>query len=170
MRPNQIFAVSLPYSPLDPDDWAPVVECVRNNLLTPYGLRTLSPHDPAYKGYCEGDTTRRDRAYHQGTVWPWLLGAYGEALLKTAWDVRGAAAGLLDTLTPLFSSHLADAGLGSISEIFDGNPPHAPGGCIAQAWSVGECYRLLRLIENAEPEAYAAWEALLPKDPVSVQR
>ena len=98
------------------------------------------------------------------------MGAYGEALLKTAWDARGAAAALLDTLTPLFSSHLADAGLGSISEIFNGNPPYAPGGCIAQAWSVAECYRLLRLIEKAEPEAYAAWEALLPKDPVYVQR
>lgn len=170
VRPNQIFAVSLPYSPLAPDDWTPVVECVRNNLLTPYGLRTLSPHNPAYKGYCEGRQALRDAAYHQGTVWPWLLGAYGEALLKTAWDVRGAAAGLLDTLTPLFSSHLADAGLGSISEIFNGNPPHAPGGCIAQAWSVGECYRLLRLIEKTEPEAYAAWEARLPKDPVAVQR
>lgn len=170
VRPNQIFAVSLPYSPLDPDDWAPVVECVRNNLLTPYGLRTLSPHDAAYKGYCEGEPARRDAAYHQGTVWPWLLGAYGEALLKTAWDARGAVAALLDTLTPLFSSHLADAGLGSISEIFNGNTPYAPGGCIAQAWSVAECYRLLRLLEKNEPEAYAAWEALLPKDPVYVQR
>lgn len=74
--------------------------------------------------------------------------------------MRGAAAGLLDALTPLFSSHLADAGLGSISEIFDGNPPHAPGGCIAQAWSVAECYRLLRLVERAEPEVYARWEEI----------
>lgn len=158
IRPNQIFAVSLPYPPLPPDDQPAVVECVRNNLFTPYGLRTLSPRHPAYKGHCEGDPRQRDAAYHQGTVWPWLLGAYGEALLKTAWDVRGAAAGLLDALTPLFSSHLAEAGLGSISEIFDGNPPHAPGGCIAQAWSVAECYRLLRLVERDQPEAYASWE------------
>lgn len=160
IRPNQIFAVSLPYPPLAPDDQPAVVECVRNNLLTPYGLRTLSPRNPSYKGHCEGGPAQRDEAYHQGTVWPWLLGAYGEALLKTAWDVRGAAAGLLDALTPLFSSHLADAGLGSISEIFDGNPPHAPGGCIAQAWSVAECYRLLRLVERAEPEVYARWEEI----------
>lgn len=169
IRPNQIFAVSLPYAPLLPDDWAPVVECVRNFLLTPYGLRTLSPRNPDYRGHCEGNQARRDAAYHQGTVWPWLLGAYGEALLKTAWDARGAATGLLDTLTPLFSTHLADAGLGSISEIFDGNPPHAPGGCIAQAWSVAECYRLLRLIESAEPDVYAGWEARLLKNSASGQ-
>lgn len=165
IRPNQIFAVSLPYCPLEPDDWAAVVECVRNNLLTPYGLRTLSPHDRAYREICQGPQTRRDAAYHQGTVWPWLLGAYGEALLKTAWDVDGAADALLDVLTPLFTDHLVDAGLGSISEIFDGNPPHTPGGCIAQAWSVAECYRLLRLLRQAAPAVYAHWEKerLLPR-------
>ncbi len=161
IRPNQIFAVSLPYPVLDQDDQPFVVESVRNNLLTPYGLRTLSPRSSAYQGCYEGSPDQRDAAYHQGTVWPWLLGAYGEAMLKTAWDVDGAARGLLDTLTPLFSDHLAEAGLGSISEIFDGNPPHEPNGCIAQAWSVAECFRLLRLLEKAAPRVYDDWESQL---------
>lgn len=158
IRPNQIFAVSLPYAVLDPDDYAQVVECVRNNLLTPYGLRTLSPSHAAYCPRYEGGPTQRDSAYHQGTVWPWLLGAYGEALLKTAWDIENAVTDLLDTLTPLFTEHMRDAGLGSISEIFDGNPPHRADGCIAQAWSVAECYRLLRLIKLTAPEAFGRWE------------
>lgn len=159
VRPNQIFAVSLPYSVLSEDDQVFVVENVRNNLLTPYGLRTLSPHDPQYEGHYEGGPDKRDAAYHQGTVWPWLLGAYGEALLLTSWDRPNAVRGLLGTLKPLFTHHLGDAGLGSISEIFDGNPPFAPDGCIAQAWSVAECYRLLRLLQQAEPQIYADWEA-----------
>ncbi len=159
IRPNQIFAVSLPYTILDMEEHPCVVECVRNNLLTPYGLRTLSPGSPAYCGHYEGAPDARDAAYHQGTVWPWLLGAYGEALLKTAWDTEGAVHSLLDTLTPLFTTHITDAGLRSISEIFDGNMPHLPNGCIAQAWSVAECHRLLRLLEHAAPETYASWEA-----------
>lgn len=161
IRPNQIYAVAVPYSPLDLDDQPSVVESVRDNLLTPYGLRTLSPRNPAYRGNYEGGPDQRDSVYHQGTVWPWMLGAYADALLKTSWDVENTVKDLLTTLTPLFSTHLADAGLGSISEIFDGNPPHRPDGCIAQAWSVAECYRLLRLVENAAPAAYAAWELKL---------
>lgn len=159
IRPNQIFAVSLPYSVLEPDDYASVVECVRNNLLTPYGLRTLSPSHSDYCPRYEGGPAERDAAYHQGTVWPWLLGAYGDALLKTAWDEENAAADLLNTLTPLFSTHLADAGLGSISEIFNGNPPHRPDGSIAQAWSVAECYRLLKVIYDRFPSVFSRWEA-----------
>ena len=161
VRPNQIFAVAVPYSPLDEDDQPFVVESVRNHLLTPYGLRSLSPRAAAYQGRYEGGPDQRDEAYHQGTVWPWLLGSYAEALLKTAWDIDGAVRALLNTLSPLFSSHLADAGLGSLSEIFDGNPPHAPNGCIAQAWSVAECYRMLRMLEKAAPRVYAEWETLL---------
>ena len=161
IRPNQIFAVSLPYPVLEEDYQPFVVECLRNHLLTPYGIRTLSPDDPRYKAAYEGDPAQRDGAYHQGTVWPWLLGHYTEALLRTAWDTEGAAQGLLETVTPLFTDHLTDAGVGSISEIFDGSPPHTPDGCIAQAWSVAECLRLLRLLQMTAPKAYAAWEATL---------
>ena len=118
--------------------------------------------------YCslyEGGPGERDKAYHQGTVWPWLLGAYGDALLRAAWDEEGAARDLLHTLTPLFGSHLGGAGIGSISEIFDGDPPHLPNGCIAQAWSVAECLRLLNRLEKVAPQAYAQWEnALLQGD------
>ncbi len=159
IRPNQIFAVSLPYPVLAEEEQPFVVECVRNNLLTPYGLRTLSPRNPQYKGRYEGGPGERDSAYHQGTVWPWLLGAYGDALLRTSWEVDNAVSGLLATLTPLYTSHLEQAGLGSISEIFDANPPHIPNGCIAQAWSVAECYRLLRTMQKAAPDVFAQWEA-----------
>ncbi|MEG2139638.1 MAG: amylo-alpha-1,6-glucosidase [Bilophila sp.] len=161
IRPNMLLAVSLPFAVLDDDQQAGVVETVRNNLLTPYGLRTLSPGSPAYQGLYEGDSEARDSAYHQGTVWPWLLGAYGDALLRVAWDTEGAVRDLLVTLTPLFSTHLGEAGVGSISEIFDGNPPHLPGGSIAQAWSVGECLRLLQKLRQAAPAAYADWEISL---------
>lgn len=161
IRPNQIFAVSLPYPILEEDYQPYVVECLRNHLLTPYGIRTLSPDDPRYQPLYEGGPAQRDAAYHQGTVWPWLLGHYTEALLRTAWDTEGAAHALLETVTPLFTQHLTDAGVGSISEIFDGSLPHDPNGCIAQAWSVAECLRLLRLLQMAAPKAYADWEATL---------
>lgn len=158
VRPNQIFAVSLPYPVLE-DDYQPfVVECVRNKLLTPFGLRTLSPDNPGYRPTYEGDGRSRDSAYHQGTVWPWLLGHYTEALLRTAWDTEAAAQGLLETLRPLFTEHLLDAGIGTVSEVFDGSPPHMAGGCISQAWSVAECLRVLRLLQLAAPDTYAAWE------------
>jgi glycogen debranching enzyme len=158
IRPNQIFAVSLPYSILGEEYQPHVVECVRNRLLTPFGLRTLAPDDPAYKGRYEGSPDARDAAYHQGTVWPWLLGHYADALLRTVWDAEGAVAALLDTLTPLFSDHLTDAGLGGISEIFDASPPYRPNGCINQAWSVAECLRLLLSLKKAAPAIYTAWE------------
>ncbi|MDR1776801.1 MAG: amylo-alpha-1,6-glucosidase [Desulfovibrio sp.] len=161
IRPNQIFAVSLPYPVLEERYQPSVVECVRNRLLTPFGLRTLSPANPAYKGLYEGGPEERDAAYHQGTVWPWLLGHYGDALLRTAWDMQGAVSGLLDTLTPLFSDHLADAGLGCISEIFDASPPYRPNGCIHQAWSVAECLRLVLRLKKAAPAEYEYWEKLL---------
>ena len=161
IRPNQIFAVSLPYPVLE-DDYQPfVVECVRNHLLTPFGLRTLSPDNANYRPVYHGGPGDRDGAYHQGTVWPWLLGHYTEALLRTAWDTDGAVRALLDTLRPLFTTHLLDAGVGTVSEVFDGSPPHQPDGCISQAWSVAECVRVLRLSQMAAPETYAAWEATL---------
>ena len=158
VRPNQIFAVSLPHAVLVDECQPQVVESVRNRLLTPYGLRTLSPDAAAYKGRYEGNAESRDAAYHQGTVWPWLLGHYADALLHTAWDMNGAVQGLLDLITPLFSQHLCEAGLGSISEVFDGSPPYNPGGCTAQAWSVAECLRMLKNLQKAAPEPYAQWE------------
>ncbi len=158
IRPNQILAVSLPHPILEEQYRPQVVECVRNRLLTPYGLRTLAPADPAYKGRYEGGPAERDASYHQGTVWPWLLGQYTDGLLRVAWDVDGAARGLLDRVTPLFSDHLMNAGLGSISEIFDASPPARANGTIAQAWSVAECLRMLIRLKRAAPGVYNAWE------------
>ncbi len=163
IRPNQIFAVSLPHPVLDDDHRASVVETVRRHLLTPYGLRTLSPRNPDYKGLYEGTPVERDAAYHQGTVWPWLLGAYGEAELRTSRDREQSGKMLLATITPLLTTHLQQAGLGSLSEIFDGNPPHHPNGCLAQAWSVGELTRLLGLLKKAAPRALLAWESALAR-------
>lgn len=143
IRPNQIFAVSLPHRILDPTDEAAVVEVVGQYLLTSYGLRSLSPNDPAYQGHYGGDVRARDGAYHEGTAWSWLLGPYAEAHFR----VHGDAAAALAWLAPL-RDHLADAGLGSISEIFDGDAPHLPRGCIAQAWSVAETLRVWRMLEE----------------------
>ena len=159
VRPNQLFALSLPYPVLDEERYASVLSRVRRCLLTPYGLRTLAPSAPGYRPLYEGGPAERDEAYHQGTVWPWLLGAYGEAVLRAAWDVPGSVRELLRTIRPLFAQHLGDAGIGSVSEIFDGDPPHLPNGCIAQAWSVAECLRLLHLLKEAAPGVYAEWEA-----------
>ena len=110
-------------------------------LHTSYGLRTLAPADPAYVGTYAGDRRARDGAYHQGTAWAWLMGAYAEAIER----VTGDRAAALSVLRP-FEAHLADAGQGSISEIFDGDAPHLPRGCPAQAWSVGEVLRVWRLL------------------------
>jgi len=138
IRPNQIFAVSLPYTMLPEDKERQVVNRVERDLLTPYGLRTLATTDPRYRGCYEGDQRSRDAAYHQGTVWPWLLGPFFTAYIKVNGpDSRDRIA---QWLTP-FREHLHTAGLGQISEIFDGDPPHHPRGCIAQAWSVAEILR-----------------------------
>jgi predicted glycogen debranching enzyme len=144
IRPNQILAVSLPYSPLTPTQQTGVVEKVRRELLTPYGLRTLSPHDPAFQGRYEGDQETRDAAYHQGTVWPWLIGHFGEAALRVATDKQAAISDLLKTLNPLLDYSL-HSGLSQVPEIFDGSDPQRPNGCFAQAWSVAELIRLLTL-------------------------
>lgn len=141
IRPNQVFAVSLRGDLLTADQQRSVLECLRKHLLTPYGLRTLSPDDPGYTGTYKGDRRARDAAYHQGTVWPWLLGAYFDAVR----NVEGveAAAAELQSMLPALRRHLADAGLGSISEIFDADPPFNPAGTISQAWSVAELLRHL---------------------------
>lgn len=156
IRPNQIFAVSVPFSPLSRSVQASVVKCVREHLLTPFGLRTLSPHDLDYHPVCQGAQNVRDMAYHQGTVWPWLAGAYMDAVVKTARSGK-AVRDALAAFTPLFAEHLINAGLGSISEIFDGQEPHIPGGCIAQAWSSAEAFRMLLLVRQHYPEEWKRW-------------
>jgi glycogen debranching enzyme len=109
-------------------------------LLTPYGLRTLAPTDSRCCGRYEGDPRSRDAAYHQGTVWPWLMGPFVTAYLRCNRTAR-ARARVDEWLKPL-RGHLAEAGLGQVSEVFDGTPPHRPGGCVAQAWSVAELLRI----------------------------
>ena len=148
IRPNQLFAVCLPFSPLDPPEQAGVVQTVREQLLTPCGLRTLSPLDPAYRGHYRGGGAERDAAYHQGTVWPWLLGPFGEAALRVTEDREQEKEFLRRHLRPFLQNHLREAGIGSVSEVFDGDPPHRPGGCIAQAWSVAELIRLYLLLRK----------------------
>lgn len=131
IRPNQIFAVSLTHSPLDAPAQASVVDVCTHRLLCPFGLRTLAQEDPEYRGRYEGDVWSRDAAYHQGTVWAWLLGHYALAEYRITGDAAAAQA----RLAPI-ADHLLDAGLGTVGEIFDGDPPHHPRGCPSQAWSV----------------------------------
>jgi predicted glycogen debranching enzyme len=140
LRPNQIFAVSMPHSPLPKDKMAAVVEAVQKHLLTPVGLRTLAPGDPAYQGRYGGGSEMRDGAYHQGTVWPWPFGGFAEAYLKVH-DFSPAARRQVRKWLRGWLPHLNEAGLGTVSEIFDGDPPHRPAGCIAQAWSIAELLR-----------------------------
>src|SRR5258705_5816741 len=139
IRPNQIFAVSLPNSMVSSDRAESILRVVERELLTPRGLRTLSPNDSRYIGRYEGDPRSRDGAYHQGTVWPWLMGAYITAYVKTYGQIAGreVAAEWLKN----FGAHLNQACLGQVSEIFDGDAPHNPRGCVAQAWSVAELLR-----------------------------
>lgn len=139
VRPNQLWAISLPFPLCDAGQADQILDCVRRELLTPRGLRSLSPQDPGYRPVYEGDQQSRDSAYHMGTVWSYLLGPYIDALIR--WK---GPQGRLEAISVLsgFAPHLAEAGFASISEIFDGDPPHRPRGCIAQAWSVGEILRV----------------------------
>ncbi|HTV48288.1 MAG TPA: amylo-alpha-1,6-glucosidase [Phycisphaerae bacterium] len=140
IRPNQILAISLPFSILSSASAKSVLSIVQRELLTPMGLRTLSPGSPGYCGRYQGNQESRDHAYHQGTVWPWLIGPFVSAYVKvngSSPDVRSKA---WEFLQP-FEAHLRQAGIGSINEIADGDFPHLPRGCIAQAWSVGEVIR-----------------------------
>ncbi len=135
LRPNQLIAVSLPHTVVTRGQAGSLFRAVTEHLLTPYGLRTLAPGEPDYRGQYEGDQYARDSAYHQGTVWPWLFGPYLHSyfwLNGVGTNSRRYARGLLEPLL----DHLRTAGLGSISEVFDGDSPHHPRGCIAQAWSV----------------------------------
>jgi predicted glycogen debranching enzyme len=141
IRPNQLFVIALAPELLEPDQARAVVDVCVRDLLTPVGVRTLAPSDPAYVGHYGGDQTARDGAYHQGTVWPWLLGAFVQAHLNVYDD---------PALARTFVEPLADAlggyGIGTLGEIFDGDAPHAPCGTIAQAWSVAEFIAALRLV------------------------
>jgi predicted glycogen debranching enzyme len=137
-RPNQIFAVSLPNPVLQRDRWEPVVNVVRDRLLTPVGLRSLAPGDPEFKARYYGDLRSRDAAYHQGTVWGWLVGPFVDAWLKV-WPTHTEVAH--EALRGV-ASHLNDACIGTISEIFDADAPFTPRGCVAQAWSVAEVLRI----------------------------
>ncbi len=140
IRPNQIFAVSLHHSMLDVPRAKRVVDTVESHLFTPYGLRTLSPADPRYQGRYEGDPAARDSAYHQGPAWGWLIGPFITAYLKVNGNKaasRRVVRGWLSTI----SAHLNDVCVGHISELFDGEPPHHPRGCVAQAWSAAEILR-----------------------------
>jgi len=148
VRPNQIFAVSLHYSPLEPHQWKGVVGSVMEHLLTPVGLRTLSPEDKEYRGRYEGDMFSRDMAYHQGTVWPWLLAHFSDAYLRVAEDREAAKMFLQAYIRSFIRHHLTEAGVGCISETFDGDPPHRPEGCISQAWSVAGLIRMYSLISD----------------------
>ena len=136
LRPNQILAVSLPASPLRKDQQKSVVDICAQRLVTCHGLRSLAVGEPGYQGHYGGDQRARDAAYHQGTVWGWLLGPFALAHLR----VYGDRAAALRYLEPL-GSNIGSYGLGTLAEIFDGDPPHTPRGCIAQAWTVGEILR-----------------------------
>lgn len=140
IRPNQIFAVSLPYTMLSPEKEKAIVDRVEKDLLTPFGLRSLSTDHFLYKGQYLGDALTRDTAYHNGTVWPWLLGAFVKAYLKTH-GYEDSNVEYMKSILEGFDGHLESAGIGGISEVFDGDYPHAPGGTIAQAWSVAEILR-----------------------------
>jgi predicted glycogen debranching enzyme len=137
LRPNQILSISLPHAILAEDRWQSVVSTVRKQLLTPVGLRSLAPTDPNYKAHYDGDLRSRDAAYHQGTVWAWLIGPFFDAWLRANpgdWETAS-------TFLAEFDSEMSQAGVGTIGEVFDAEPPFEPRGCIAQAWSVAEVLR-----------------------------
>ncbi|HSN72871.1 MAG TPA: amylo-alpha-1,6-glucosidase [Steroidobacteraceae bacterium] len=147
-RPNQIFAIALPHPVLEERRFSAVIDCVERELLTPYGLRTLNPGHPEYQPTYGGDLAKRDAAYHQGTVWPWLIGPFVDAWLRAGRDPTQARR----MLAPLLE-HLEAACLGSVSEVFDAEPPHRPGGCFAQAWSVAELLRALTVVDRRLEES-----------------
>ena len=145
VRPNQIFAASLPYSPISEEVSQSILDIVENELLTTRGIRTLSPKNPDYQGTYFGDQATRDKQYHQGTVWPWLFGHFVEAYLK----IYGkAGVKKMEWYYEKFEDTIKEHGIGTISEVYDGNPPHKPGGAISQAWSVAELLRVDGLLKK----------------------
>ena len=182
LRPNQLIAVALPEAIAPKESWKPIVEKVREKLLTPYGLRTLSPDDRDFCPSYGGGIAQRDGAYHQGTVWPWLLGVYADALLRVLnleeEEKNGSKAGaagektakakpqalskgtkaFLKTIQPLVTTHFTQAGIGHMSEVFSATEPYTAGGTIAQAWSEAEVYRALLNLRAADRETFESWE------------
>ena len=148
LRPNQLYAIGLPHALLPRDKAVRVLDAVRKHLLTPVGLRTLAASDPSYQGLYGGDVRTRDAAYHQGTVWPFLMGIYFDAAIRLHGEEGKTEA--REWLIG-FAPHLKEAGLGTISEVFDGDPPHRPGGAIAQAWSVAELLRIAGKLDLRHP-------------------
>lgn len=152
VRPNQIFAVSQPHSALSEEQQRAVVACVRDRLATPMGLRTLDPRDSRYVGRYRGTLMERDRAYHNGTAWPWLVGAYVRALLRSAVDKGAAREEARGVIAPLVAAIGAGAGIGSIAEVYDGDAglggEQRADGCMAQAWSVAEVLEAVVMVEG----------------------
>jgi predicted glycogen debranching enzyme len=147
VRPNQVLATSLPYSPLPEEMRNGILERVKSELLTPRGLRSLAPKNPLYKGMYEGNQSDRDLAYHNGSVHPWLLGHFVEGFLK----IHGKSGlQLVKDIYNGFETELNEYGIGTISEVFDGDPPHRPAGAISQAWCVAEVLRMNWLIKQEE--------------------
>lgn len=147
VRPNQLLAVSLPNSPLSTAQQESVLRLVQERLLTPFGLRTLAPDDPNYRGRYEGDMEQRERAAHQGSVYAWWFGPYVDAYLRVHGRSAKAKAAARELLHPILQHLIGPSGLGGISELFDGDPPHTPRGCIDQAWCVAEVARAWALTE-----------------------
>ena len=145
IRPNQVFATSLPYSMINDEIKKSVLDVVNSQLVTPRGLRTLSPEDPDYKGVYEGSQEERDKAYHQGTVWPWLLEAFCEGWLRIH---KRSGVAYINNLLHGFEEEMTQHGLGSISEIYNGDPPHQAKGAISQAWSVAALLQMFKMIEK----------------------
>ena len=147
LRPNQIFAVGgLPLAILSGTRAQQVVDSVERNLLTPLGLRSLAPNDPAYRPHYQGGVSERNGAYHEGTAWPWLVGGFVEAWLRVNGNMPENRRVACERFVQPLVDHLHDAGIGHISEIADGDPPHTPRGCPFQAWSLGELLRLKNVV------------------------
>ncbi len=145
IRPNMVFATSLPYMMLNEEKNDKILEIVKSKLLTTRGLRPLSPYDPGYKGYYFGNQISRDHAYHNGTVWTWPLGHFVEGYLK----LHGKASkNFAQKIIKGFDGVMTQYGIGTIAEIFDGDPPHRPKGSVSQAWSVAELLRMMDIVNR----------------------
>jgi predicted glycogen debranching enzyme len=145
IRPNQIFATSLPYSMINDEIKKSVLDVVNSQLVTPRGLRTLSPENPSYKGIYEGTQEKRDSAYHQGTVWPWLLEGFSAGWLRIH---KKSGVAYINHLLHGFEEEMTQHGLGSISEIYNGDPPHQAKGTVSQAWSVAALLQMFKMLEK----------------------
>ena len=165
LRPNQLIALALPRCAIDRERGASALAAVEAALLTPHGLRTLTPDDPAYVGRYAGDVAHRDGSYHQGPAWAWLIGPYADAVLAVRGDTPETRQYLSAAIEPLLVHLSGDGCLGSVSELFDGDPPHAPNGATAQAWSVSELLRVYHRL--AVPSGAEATLAPLAAVPVS---